>query len=76
MWASTAEEAALAPGSLQAHHAFFLAHCSRFISNSVGAHVVFCPALVSWVARALGNRAVRALEQQERFSDALNIGMR
>ena len=61
---------------MNARHAFFIPHRSSFISNSIGAYVVFSEGLVNLVARALGDKAVRALERQESFIDALNIEMR
>lgn len=64
------------PLAVNARHAFFIPHRSSFISNSIGAYVVFCEGLVNLVARALGDKAVRALERQESFIDALNIELR
>lgn len=64
------------PLAVNARHAFFIPHRSSFISNSIGAYVVFSEGLVNLVARALGDKAVRALERQESFIDALNIEMR
>lgn len=56
-----------------ARHAFFIPHESSFISNSMGAYVVFCEGLLNLVARELGDKAIRALERREGFIGELNI---
>ncbi|WP_222105173.1 MurR/RpiR family transcriptional regulator [Denitromonas halophila] len=64
------------PLAARAGHAFFIPHQSSFISNSIGAYVVFCEGLTNLVAKELGGKALRALERQEQFLDALGIEMR
>jgi len=64
------------PLAARARHAFFIPHQSSFISNSIGAYVVFGEGLVNLVAKELGGKALRALERQEQFLDALGIEMR
>jgi DNA-binding MurR/RpiR family transcriptional regulator len=56
-----------------ARHAFFIPHESSFISNSMGAYVVFCEGLLNLVARELGDQALRALERREGFISQLDI---
>lgn len=56
-----------------ARHAFFIPHESSFISNSMGAYLVFCECLLNLVARELGEAALQALERRERFIDQLGI---
>ncbi|RJF95052.1 MurR/RpiR family transcriptional regulator [Noviherbaspirillum saxi] len=56
-----------------ARHAFFIPHESSFISNSMGAYVVFCEGLLNLVARELGDHALQALERREGFINELNI---
>lgn len=64
------------PLAARAAHVFFIPHQSSFISNSIGAYVVFCEGLVNLVAKVLGGKALRALERQEQFLEALAIEMR
>lgn len=64
------------PLAAQARHAFFIPHQSSYISNSIGAYVVFCEGLVNLVAKKLGEKALKALERQEKFIDDLNIEIR
>ena len=64
------------PLAARAGHVFFIPHQSSFISNSIGAYVVFCEGLTNLVAKELGGKALRALERQERFLDALGVEMR
>ncbi len=64
------------PLAAQARHAFFIPHESSYISNSIGAYVVFCEGLVNLVAKKLGEKALKALERQEKFIDDLNIEIR
>ncbi|WP_199917148.1 MurR/RpiR family transcriptional regulator [Parazoarcus communis] len=59
-----------------ADHAFFIPHASSFISNSIGAYVVFCEGLINLVAKALGSKALKSLERQEEFIAKLDIEMR
>lgn len=56
-----------------AHHAFFIPHDSSYISNSMGAYLVFCECLVNLVARELGDAALQALERREGFIGELGI---
>lgn len=56
-----------------ARHAFFIPHESSFISNSMGAYVVFCEGLLNLVARNLGDHALQALDRREGFINELNI---
>lgn len=56
-----------------ARHAFFIPHDSSFISNSMGAYLVFCECLLNLVARELGDNALQALERREGFISQLNI---
>ncbi|MBP6020877.1 MAG: MurR/RpiR family transcriptional regulator [Burkholderiaceae bacterium] len=63
------------PLAAHARHAFFIPHQSSFISNSMGAYVVFCEGLINLVAKALDEKALRTLERHEHFIDALNIEM-
>lgn len=64
------------PLAAHARHAFFIPHESSYISNSIGAYVVFCEALVNLVAKKLGGKALKALERQEKFIDDLDIEIR
>lgn len=63
------------PLAAHADHAFYLPHAGSFISNSLAAYVVFSEGLVNLVARELGNKALLALQQQERYIAELNIEM-
>lgn len=56
-----------------ATHAFFIPHESSFISNSMGAYVVFCEGLLNLVARDLGDQALNAVHRREGFIAQLNI---
>ena len=56
-----------------ARHAFFIPHESSFISNSMGAYVVFCEGLINLVARELGDKALQALARREGFIEGLGI---
>jgi DNA-binding MurR/RpiR family transcriptional regulator len=56
-----------------ASHAFFIPHASSFYSNSMGAYVVFCEALLNLVARALGDRALKSLADRERLIGDMKI---
>jgi len=56
-----------------ARHAFFIPHESSFISNSMGAYVVFCEGLINLVARELGDKALQALARREGFIAGLGI---
>lgn len=61
------------PLAIKAAHTFIVPHQSSFISNSIGAYIVLCEALVNLVARHLGTRAVEALERHETFIKRLHI---
>jgi DNA-binding MurR/RpiR family transcriptional regulator len=56
-----------------AEHAFFIPHISSFYSNSMGAYVVFCEALLNLVARELGDKALNSLAGRERLIAEMNI---
>ena len=56
-----------------ARHAFFIPHESSFISNSMGAYVVFCEGLINLVAREPGDKALQALARREGFIEGLGI---
>ncbi|KRQ00253.1 MurR/RpiR family transcriptional regulator [Bradyrhizobium sp. DASA03076] len=56
-----------------AAHAFFIPHASSFYSNSMGAYVVFCEALLILVARELGDKALDSLAGRERLIAEMNI---
>jgi len=56
-----------------AEHAFFVPHASSFYSNSMGAYVVFCEALLNLVARELGDKALNSLAGRERLIAEMNI---
>lgn len=64
------------PLAVHARHAFFIPHESSYISNSIGAYVVFCEGLVNLVAKELGGTALEALERQDRFIESLSIEIR
>ncbi|AWB35806.1 MurR/RpiR family transcriptional regulator [Orrella marina] len=64
------------PLATHARYSFLISHESSYISNSMGAYVVFCESLVNLVARELGPKALEALERHEHFIEALNIEMR
>jgi len=53
--------------------AFFIPHASSFFSNSMGAYIVFCEALLNVVARKLGDRAMGALARREKLISDLQI---
>lgn len=53
--------------------AFFVPHQSSFISNSLGAYIVFCESLINLVAKELGSKALRSLERQEQFIADLRV---
>jgi DNA-binding MurR/RpiR family transcriptional regulator len=53
--------------------AFFIPHASSFYSNSMGAYVVFCEALLNLVARELGDKALNSLAGRERLIAEMNI---
>jgi DNA-binding MurR/RpiR family transcriptional regulator len=56
-----------------AEQAFFIPHSSSFYSNSMGAYVVFCEALLNLVARELGDKALNSLAGRERLIAEMNI---
>lgn len=56
-----------------ARYAFFIPHASSFYSNSMGAYIVFCEALLNLVARELGDQALKALAGRERLIAAMDI---
>jgi DNA-binding MurR/RpiR family transcriptional regulator len=56
-----------------AEHAFFIPHASSFISNSMGAYIVFCEGLLNLVAWQLGDAALEALQRRENLIEALGI---
>ena len=63
------------PLAANADAAIFVPHQSSFISNSIGAYVVFCEALINLVAKELGDKALRSLERQEQFISHLRVEM-
>lgn len=63
------------PLAANADIAFFVPHQSSFISNSLGAYIVFCESLINVVAQELGAKALRSLERQEQFIAHLRIEM-
>ena len=58
-----------------ARHAFFIPYESSFISNSMGAYVVFCECLLNLVARDLSDHALNAVRRREGFISQLNVEM-
>src|SRR3546814_2701386 len=46
-------------------HAFFIPHASSYFSNSMGAYIVFCEALLNLVAREMGPAALDALSRRD-----------
>lgn len=64
------------PLNANARQAFFIPHDSSFISNSLGAYIVFAEGIVNLVAKELDGSALSALERQEKFIESLNIEMR
>ncbi|WP_034388330.1 MurR/RpiR family transcriptional regulator [Comamonas composti] len=61
------------PLAAAARHAFFIPYESSFISNSMGACMIFCEGLINLVARELGEKGLKALERREGFINALHI---
>lgn len=61
------------PLAANADLAFFVPHQSSFISNSMGAYIVFCESLINLVAKELGSKALRSLERQEQFIAHLRV---
>lgn len=53
--------------------AFFIPHQSSFISNSIGAYIVFCESLINLVAKELGAKAIRSIERQEQLIANLRV---
>src|SRR3546814_3663574 len=45
-------------------HAFFIPHASSYFSNSMGAYIVFCEALLNLVAREMGRSEEHTSELQ------------
>ena len=61
------------PLAANADLAFFVPHQSSFISNSIGAYIVFCESLINLVAKELGAKALRSLERQEQLIADLRV---
>lgn len=61
------------PLAINADYTFIVPHQSSFISNSIGAYIVLCEAIVNLVARQLGVKAMQALERHEQFIKRLRI---
>lgn len=60
-------------GFAQQH--FFVPHQSSFISNSMGAYIVFAEGLVNAVATELGEDAMQALRDYESLIGELNVSL-
>lgn len=61
------------PLAANADLAFFVPHQSSFISNSIGAYIVFCESMINLVAKELGAKALRSLEHQEQLIADLRV---
>lgn len=66
-------DALTSPLVTHADEAFLIPHQSSFISNSIGAYIVFCEGLLNLVATELGEQAINALQQRERSIHQLDI---
>lgn len=56
-----------------AKYAFLIPHTGSYISNSLGAYLVFCEGLVNLVAQDLGATGLKSLKQRERLIQQLGI---
>lgn len=56
-----------------AKYPFLIPHTGSYISNSLGAYLVFCEGLVNLVAKELGPTGLKALKQRERLIEQLDI---
>lgn len=56
-----------------AAYAFEIPHEGSYISNSLGAYLVFCEGLVNLVAKELGTKGLACLEQREAMIERLKI---
>ncbi|HEY9539699.1 MAG TPA: MurR/RpiR family transcriptional regulator [Kiloniellaceae bacterium] len=54
-------------------HAFFIPHASSYFSNSMGAYIVFCEALLNLVAREMGPAALDALSRREHLIAQMKV---
>lgn len=61
------------PLAAAAQHAIYVSHASAFVSNSLVAHLVVCEALVNTAAQLLGDSALAAVQQRERWIARLGI---
>lgn len=59
-----------------ARYAFLIPHQGSYISNSLGAYLVFCEGLVNLVAKELGAAGLKSLRQRERLIEQLKIEIR
>lgn len=66
-------DSAASPVVAPARHAILVPHASSFYSNSTGAYFVVCEGLLNLVAKALGPRAITALEARERLIAELKV---
>src|SRR3546814_13139146 len=57
-------------------HAFFIPHASSYFSNSMGAYIVFCEALLNLVAREMGPAAPDALSRREHLIAQMKVELR
>ena len=61
------------PLARAATHSLFVPHASSFYSNSTGAYFIVCEGLLNLVAKALGKRALGALEAREQVINEMKI---
>lgn len=61
------------PLLVNADISFFVPHQSGFISNSIGASIVFCEGLINAVAQELGEKAFHSLQKHEQFISELGV---
>ncbi|MCD8504466.1 MAG: MurR/RpiR family transcriptional regulator [Burkholderiaceae bacterium] len=58
-----------------AQYPFLIPHTGSYISNSLGAYLVFCEGLVNLVAKELGAAGLKTIKQRERLIEQLKIEM-
>src|SRR5699024_4686521 len=61
------------PLAINADYSFFIPHQSSYISNSMGAYIIFCEGLVNSVARLLDTQALESLNRHEVLIDRLRV---
>jgi len=61
------------PLAINADYSFFIPHQSSYISNSMGAYIIFCEGLVNSVARLLDTHALESLNRHEVLIDRLRV---